>query len=87
MSTCVNTFKHESLHNQRTDHNEILSEACGGGKAALDFEPDRIRILVSMATDSSNRVLMGKTVLPLFLDYFSSDLFILAGNEDIHKRH
>ena len=32
-----------------------------GGKAALGFGPDRIRTLVSMATDSSHRVIMGKT--------------------------
>ena len=34
----------------------------GGGLAALGFGPDRIRILVSMATDSSHRVTMGKTL-------------------------
>ena len=31
--------------------------------------------LVSMATDSSHRVIMEKTVLPLFLSCFSSDPF------------
>ena len=31
-----------------------------GGKAALGFGPDRIRTLVSMATDSSHMVIMGK---------------------------
>ena len=31
-----------------------------GGKDALDFGPDRIRTLVSMATDSSHRIIMGK---------------------------
>ena len=31
-----------------------------GGKDALSFGPDRIRTLVSMATDSSHRVIMGK---------------------------
>ena len=31
-----------------------------GGKAALGFGPDRIGTLVSMATDSSHRVIMGK---------------------------
>ena len=33
-----------------------------GGKAAIGFWPDRMRILVSMATDSSHSVVMGKTV-------------------------
>ena len=34
----------------------------GGGLAALGFGPDRMRTLVSMATDSSHRVIMGKTM-------------------------
>ena len=34
----------------------------GGGLAALGFGPDRIRTLVSMATDSSYTVIMGKTL-------------------------
>ena len=46
-----------------------------GGKAALGFGPDHIKTLVSMATDSSHRVIMEKTVLPLFLSCFSSDPF------------
>ena len=37
-----------------------LEHHFGGGKAAFGFGPDRIRTLVSMATDSSHRVLMGK---------------------------
>ena len=32
-----------------------------GGKAAICFGPDRIRTLVSMATDSSHRLIMGKS--------------------------
>ena len=44
-----------------------------GGKAALGFGPDWFKSLVSMATDSSHRVIMEKTVLPLFLSCFSSD--------------
>ena len=34
----------------------------GGGLTALGFGPDQIRTLVSMATDSSHRVIMGKTL-------------------------
>ena len=41
-----------------------------GGKAALVFGPDWIKILVSMATDSSHRVIMEKTVLSLFLSCY-----------------
>ena len=39
--------------------------------------------MVSLATD---RVMMGKTVFPLFLGCFHPFLFILAGNDDMHKR-
>ena len=37
-----------------------LNHHLGGEKAALGFGPDRIGTLVSMATDSSHRVIMGK---------------------------
>ena len=37
-----------------------LKHHWGGGKAALGFGQDRIRTLVSMATDSSDRDIMGK---------------------------
>ena len=47
----------------------------GGGLAALGFGPNQIRTLVSMATETSHRVLMVKTVSPLFLGDFSSDPF------------
>ena len=46
-----------------------LKHHWGGGQAVLGFGPDRIRTLVSMATYSSHRVIMGKTVLPLFHGY------------------
>ena len=36
-----------------------------GGKAASGFWSDRIGTLVSMATDSSHRVIMGKILLAL----------------------
>ena len=37
-----------------------LKNHWGGGKSSVGFDPDRIRTLVSMATDSSHRVIMGK---------------------------
>ena len=37
-----------------------LKHHWGGGLTPLDFGPDRIRTLVSMATDSFHRVIMGK---------------------------
>ena len=42
-----------------------LNHHWGGGKAALGFGPDRIRTLVSMAADSSHRVIMRKILWPL----------------------
>ena len=42
-----------------------LKHHWGGGKAASGFRPDRIGTLVSMATDSSHRVIMGKISLAL----------------------
>ena len=47
----------------------------GGGKAALGFGADQIRTLVSMETDSSHRVKMGKRALSRFLSCLSSDPF------------
>ena len=52
-----------------------LKHHLGGGLAALGFGPDRIRTLVSMATENSHRVIMVKTVSPLFLVCFKSDPF------------
>ena len=49
-----------------------LKHHWGGEKAALGFGPDRIRTLVSMASESSRRVIMEKRVSPLFLGCFSS---------------
>ena len=45
-----------------------LKHHWGGGKASVGFDPDRIRTLVSMATDSSHRVIMGKTASSRFLE-------------------
>ena len=62
---------------QWADRNQTLSEASlGWGKAALCCGADQPRTLVSMATDSSHRVVFEKTVLPLLLAHFSSDLFL-----------
>ena len=63
VSVCVSVdiFKLEYLCNQWANRNKILTEPLlGWGKAALGFGPDRIGTLVSMATDSSHRVIMGK---------------------------
>ena len=47
-----------------------LKHHWGGGKASVGFDPDRIRTLVSMATDSSHRVIMDKTATSSFLKCF-----------------
>ena len=68
MCVCVsvNIFKLEYLRNHWANCNKILSApSLGWGKAALGFGPDRIGTLVSMATDSSHRVIMGKMLGPL----------------------
>ena len=63
---CVNIFKLQYLRNQWSNRNQILSEASlGRGKDAFGFGPDRIGTLVSMATNSSHRVIMGKMLCPL----------------------
>ena len=70
---CVHTFKHEYLRNQQADYNQILSEASlGWGKGCIRFwcRSDQIRTLVSMATDSSHRVIMGKRATSRFLGCF-----------------
>ena len=48
----------------------------GGGKAALGLGADPIRTLVSMATDSSHRVIMGKRVSSRILGCFSIGSFL-----------
>ena len=45
-----------------------LKHYLGGGKALVPFDPDLIRTLVSMATDSSHRVIMKKTASSRFLE-------------------
>ena len=47
-----------------------LKNHWGRGKASVGFDPDQIRTLVSMATDSSHRVIMGKTASSRFLKCF-----------------
>ena len=48
----------------------------------MSLKFSQIQPLVSMVTD---RVMMGKTVSPLFPAVFHPFLFILAGNDDMHE--
>ena len=76
---CVGVFTLSNMNISETNGSIAtkfyLKHHLGGGLAALGFGPDRIRTLVSMATESSHRVIMVKTVSPLFLGCFSSDPF------------
>ena len=47
-----------------------------GGKAALGFGPDWIKTLVSMATDSSHRVIMEKNGVATFSQLFFIGSFL-----------
>ena len=49
--------------------NFYLKHHWGGGKASVGFDPDQIRTLVSMATDSSHRVIMGKMASSVTMIY------------------
>ena len=51
-------------------------------RAWMSLKFGQIRPLVSIVTD---RVMMGKTVSPLFLGCFYPFRFILAGNEGMHE--
>ena len=86
---CVGVFTLSNMNISETNGSIAtkfyLKHHLGGGLAALGFGPDRIRTLVSMATESSHRVIMVKTMSPLFSAVFHPILFILAGNEDVHE--
>ena len=63
LSVClaVDIFKLEYLRNQWANHNNILTEpSLGWGKSCIRFWARSVGTLVSMATDSSHRVIMGK---------------------------
>ena len=79
MRACVRVFTLSYMNISETNGSIAtkfyLKHHLGGGLAALVLGPDRIRTLVSMATVSSHRVIMVKTVSPLFLGCFSSDPF------------
>ena len=51
-------------------------------RAWMSLKFGQIRLLVSMAID---RVIMEKTVLPLFLGCFYPILFIHADNDNMHE--
>ena len=88
MLLSVNNFKQEYHRDQRTDHNQILSESLfEWGKRCIKFLARSDQN--SMATDSSHRVIMGlngeygvATFSLLFLTGLSSYLQV---NKTMHK--
>ena len=64
LSVCVCVFTFSNMNISETSGPIVtkfyLKLHWVGGKDALGSGPDRIRTLVSMATDSSHRVIMGK---------------------------
>ena len=56
-----------------------------GEKDALGFGPDQIRTLVSMASDSSHRVIWGKCCEHSSAFIFDRIFLILRGNEKNHN--
>ena len=59
-----------SATSRRVGMKFYLKHHWGGGKASVGFDPNWIRTLVSMATDGSQRVIMGKTASSRFLECF-----------------
>ena len=55
------------------------------GKVALGFVSDQIQTMVSMATNSSHRVIMEKRCCHFFSAVFHPILFIFAGNDNMHE--
>ena len=51
----------------------------------MGFGPDRIGTLVSLATDNSHSVIMGKCCEHSSAYIFDQIFFILAGNKDNHN--
>ena len=67
LSVCLLTLSNTNIStiNWSITTKFYLKHHGGGGKVALGFGLDRIRALVSIATDSSHRVIMGKILLAL----------------------
>ena len=62
---CARALTHSNMNISATSGPIVtkfyLKHQWDGGKAAIGFGPDQIGTLVSMATDSSHRFIMGET--------------------------
>ena len=67
-----NCYKYTYMKTENTKYpgSDKKPKACLEVISWVGFDPDRIRTLVSMATDSSHRVIMGKTASSRFLECF-----------------
>ena len=82
----VRPFKIEYLLSLLASLVQILCVASlGWRKGCVRFGAHCIKTLVYMATESPRWLIMGKTMSPPFLGCCDPILFILAGNEDMHK--
>ena len=72
VSVCVFTLSNINISATRRSiaTKFYLKHYWGRGKAALGAGPDQIGTLVSMATDSSHRVIMGKNGVATFSRLF-----------------
>ena len=72
---CMSTLSNMNISATRRQNSTkfYLKHHLGEGLIALGFGPGRIVTLVSMATNSSHRVIMGKMLLTLLHLHFSSD--------------
>ena len=69
VSVCVRASTLSNMSISETSWSAVikfhLEHQLGGGLSVLSFWRDRIRTMVSMATDSSHKVIMGKILRPL----------------------
>ena len=74
VGTSVRGSTHSNMHISETSGSIAiklyLQHHWGAGKAVVGFGADQIRTMVSMATDSSHRVIMEKTASSRFLNCF-----------------
>ena len=85
MSVCLFTLSYMNISatSRPITIKFYLKHHWGWGKASIDFGPDRIRTLVSMATDIPHSVIMG-TLAPSFL--IGSSLFLQVISTTIKSR-
>ena len=79
MRVSIHTFIHQYIHSNWADSNQILSESSlGWGKGCMRFWARSDQHMVSMATDSSHRVILEKFKRNILLwSYEAQSFYIL----------